>query len=126
LTGPATLRRIAISFGVLGLSALLWPLADTVIIGVVLVGLTGVLEGPAFSGVIALRQRHGPPTARAQIVTTIVGLAGIAVSLGATLGGVIHDPRVLIYIFVGLNLLAAGVAQAGAGRSEPISHPASD
>lgn len=87
----AALQRFR-QLGVLGLSALVWPLGDNVLAGVLLVGLTGLLEGPAFSGTIVLRQRHSPPGARAQVVTTIVGLVQIAMSTGAALGGAIHDP----------------------------------
>jgi len=43
-------RRIAGSYAALGLSALAWLLADAVGIGLALVALTGVLEGPAELG----------------------------------------------------------------------------
>jgi predicted MFS family arabinose efflux permease len=120
--GQAGLRRIGLSYGVLGLSALLWPLGANVLAGVLLVGLTGLLEGPAFSGTIVLRQRHSPPGARAQVVTTIVGLVQIAMSAGAALGGAIHDPMTLIDIFVVVNLLAAGGAWLASRAELPSAH----
>ena len=61
LAGGPSPRRIALSHGILGLSALAWPLAHAL----TLVGLTGLLEGPAYSGSIAVRQRHTPPAIRA-------------------------------------------------------------
>ena len=108
-----SLRRVAISYGVLGCSALLWPLAASLAAGIVLIGLTGFLEGPAYSGTIALRQRHAPPAVRAQVMTTLSGGALAAASGGAAVGGVIHGIWPLILTFTAINLVAA---LAAAGR----------
>jgi hypothetical protein len=108
--GQPALRRVGLSYGVLGLSALLWPLAGTLVIGFLLILFTGFLEGPAYSGTIALRQRNAPPAVRAQVMVTVTGLGGVALSAGAALGGLVGDPRTLIYIFVAINLLAAVTA----------------
>ena len=78
--GGPSLRRVGLSYGTLGLSALLWPLAGSLAAGVALIGLTGVLEGTAYSGSIALRQRHAPAAARGQVMTTLNGIAQLAVS----------------------------------------------
>jgi MFS family permease len=110
LHGPPGLRRVGLSYGILGLSALLWPLAATLVVGILLIGLTGFLEGPAYSGTIALRQRHTPPAGRAQVMTTLASISGLAMSAGAVIGGAIHDPRALIVLFVVINLLAAAAA----------------
>jgi MFS family permease len=107
LRGRPTLRRVGLSYAILGLSALLWPLADTLVLGVAVIGLTGFLEGPAYSGTIALRQRHAPPAVRAQVMTTLSGIAQVALSLGALVGGAVHDPLPLIGLFVAINALAA-------------------
>ena len=112
LHGPPRLRRVGLSYGILGLSALLWPLAGTLAIGILLVGLTGFLEGPAYSGTIALRQRHTPPAVRAQVMTTLNGVSGLALAAGAALGGAVHDPVVLILMFTATNLIAASAAIA--------------
>jgi hypothetical protein len=103
----------AASYAVLALSALLWPLAHALVLGVAVVGLSGALEGPAFSGSIALRQRNVPPPVRAQVTTTVVGAIGIVMAAAAAVGGVIADPVALTYVFVALNLAAAAVALAG-------------
>ncbi len=87
LHGPPGLRRVGFSYGILGLSALLWPLAGTLAVGIGLIGLTGFLEGPAYSGTIALRQRHAPPAVRAQVMTTLSGVSQLALAAGAALGG---------------------------------------
>jgi MFS family permease len=115
LHGPPLLRRVGLSYGILGLSALLWPLAGTILAGIALIGLTGFLEGPAYSGTIALRQRHAPAAVRAQVMTTLTGISGLAMSAGAALGGAVHDPIALVGVFTAVNLVAAAVC-LGAGR----------
>jgi predicted MFS family arabinose efflux permease len=104
------MRRVGFSYGILGLSALLWPLAGALAVGIALIGFTGFLEGPAYSGTIALRQRHAPPAARAQVMTTVMSISQLALSAGAALGGAIHDPMTLIVMFVVVNLIAAAGA----------------
>jgi hypothetical protein len=86
--------------------------AGTLAVGIALIGLTGFLEGPAYSGTIALRQRHAPPAVRAQVMTTLTGVAGLMLAAGAALGGVVDDPLILILIFVAANLTAAAAAIA--------------
>jgi MFS family permease len=120
----ASLRRSALSYAVLGLSVLLWPRVHVLILGVVLVGLSGFLEGPAFSASVALRQRHVPPAVRAQVTTTAVGFITMVSSAGAALGGAIADPVTLVYVFVALNLAAAGVAMLGVRSSARRPVPA--
>jgi predicted MFS family arabinose efflux permease len=110
LHGPPGMRRVGFSYGILGLSALLWPLAGALAVGIALIGFTGFLEGPAYSGTIALRQRHAPSAARAQVMTTVTGVSQLALSAGAALGGAIHDPMTLIVMFVVVNLVAAAGA----------------
>jgi MFS family permease len=118
LHGPPGLRRVGLSYGILALSALLWPLAGTLAVGVALIGLTGFLEGPAYSGTIALRQRHAPPAVRAQVMTTVSSFSGLTIAGGAALGGVIHDPLALIIVFTAINLIAASAAIA---LSRPVA-----
>ncbi|MDQ6834923.1 MAG: MFS transporter [Actinomycetota bacterium] len=117
LGAKPSLTLSAASYGVLGLSALLWLPARALVLGVALVTLSGVIEGPAFSGSIALRQQHAPPGLRAQVSTSAVGVIQIATSTATAVGGAIADPVILIYMFVGLNLLAGGLASFSS-RSE--------
>lgn len=107
LRGEESPGRIARSYALLGLSALAWPLAHALAIGVLLIGFTGFLEGPAYSGTITLRQRLTPPAVRAQVMTTLSGSAQVAVAVGAAIGGLIDDPVPLIVVFAAINLLAA-------------------
>jgi MFS family permease len=112
LHGPPMLRRVGFSYAMLGLSALMWPLAGSLALGIALIGLTGFLEGPAYSGTIALRQRHAPPAVLAQVMTTLSSVSGLTLAAGAALGGVIHDPLILIVVFTAANLIAAAAAVA--------------
>jgi MFS family permease len=112
LRGAPTLRRVGASYGALAVSALVWPLAPDLAFGIALITLTGFLEGPAFSGTVALRQRYAPPAARAQMMTTLTGIAMIASSAGAVIGGAVDDPLGLIAVFVAVNVVAAAVTLA--------------
>jgi MFS family permease len=123
LRGDHSRARISISYAVLGASALLWPLAHALALGVLLIGVTGFLEGPAYSGTIALRQRLTPPAVRAQVMTTLSGSALVAASLSAAIGGLIHRPLPLILAFTAINFVAA-VSVAGVQRG--ARRPAGD
>lgn len=107
LRGSPSRRRISLSYAILGLSALVWPLAHELTFGILLVTLTGFLEGPAYSGTIALRQRHTPPAVRAQVTTTLTGIAMVAASAGAAIGGVVHQILPLVIAFAVINAAAA-------------------
>ncbi len=124
ISGSTSLQRVAISYLTLGISALAWLLAHSLALGVALVGLTGFLEGPAFSGTIAIRQRETPPAVRAQVMTTMSSLGLVASSLGAALGGALHSAGASILAFLGVNVVAALVALRGAARSKPPPAPA--
>jgi MFS family permease len=117
LAGTPSARRVAASYGVLAMSALLWPLAGTLVVGFLLITLTGVIEGPAYSGTIALRQRHVPPAVRGQVFNTLGSLSMGAISLGSAVGGLLHRPVTAIAVFTAVNLVAAVIARAG-GRDE--------
>jgi MFS family permease len=107
LAGIPSRRRVGLSYCVLGISALAWPLAHTLALGLGLIAFTGFLEGPAYSGTIALRQRHVPPAVRAQVMTTFTGAALLASSAGATIGGIVDRPLPGIIAFAVVNQLAA-------------------
>ncbi len=106
--GAPSLGRAALSYLAIALSALLWPLAAALGAGVALITLTGVLEGPAYSGMIALRQRHAPPAVRGQVMTTLNSFGGIAIAAGSAVGGLVSSPVALILILVVVNVAAAG------------------
>lgn len=107
LAGQPAPRRMAASYAILGLSALAWPLVHELALGIALVGLTGFLEGPAWSGSIAIRQRHTPPAVRAQLQVTLTGIGLVAAAAGSVVGGVAHRPLPLFIAFTAINLVAA-------------------
>jgi MFS family permease len=113
LSGTPTRGRIARSYLALALSALLWLLAGSLVAGFALVLVSGVAEGPAYLGTVAMRQRHAPPAARTQTLNTMQGLNQLTMALGSVLGGVLHHPSVAIVAFCVLNLFATAVV---AGR----------
>ncbi len=113
ISGNRSLRRVAASYLALGFSALAWPLARSLGPGIALVGLTGFLEGPAYSGTVMIRQRHAPPAVRAQVLTTMTSLGLVASSLGAVLGGALHRTETSIVAFTAVNVLAALAAFSG-------------
>jgi MFS family permease len=113
LPGRPTRARIAYSYVALGLSALLWLTAGSLAAGVGLVLVSGIAEGPAYSGTIAMRQRHAPPGARTQTLNTMQGLNQLTTSLGSVIGGVLHHPAGAIVGFCVLNALAAGIVTGG-------------
>jgi MFS family permease len=111
--GPPSRARVARSYLLLGLSAALWRLAGSVPAAVGLVLLSGILEGPAYSGTIALRQRHAPPHVRAQVLNTMQSLNMAAAAVGSVAGGLLHRPPYAFVAFGGLNLLAALIMAPG-------------
>lgn len=112
-------RRVAFSYVTLGLSALLWLLADRLLAGFLLVLLSGCLEGPAYSGVIALRQHAAPAAVRGQVFNTFGSLNMTAAAIGSAVGGAIQRPVTIMLIFVALNAAAATFAvRAGVGAAE--------
>ncbi len=115
--GAPNLARAALSYLAIALSALLWPLAAALGAGVALITLTGVLEGPAYSGMIALRQRHAPPAVRGQVMTTLNSFSGIAIAAGSAVGGLVSSPVELILILVLVNVAAAGFCGRSRGAT---------
>jgi MFS family permease len=115
LPGPVALWRVGLSYLALGLSALLWPLAGTVALGIVLVGFTGFLEGPAYSGSIAIRQRRSPPAARAALLSAINAFTLAGSAAGAAVAGWLGAAGPVLTAFTLANI-AAGALCLARGR----------
>ncbi len=125
LPGGPSPRRVAVSYLMLGASALLWPVAGSLLAGFLLVMLSGILEGPAFSGVIALRQRYTPAAVRGQVFNTLGSLNLTASAIASALGGVLHRPLLIVLVFAGLNAGATILAlRAGADVHSTRDTPA--
>lgn len=91
------------SFGAL---MLLWPLAGTLPVVLVLIALAGVADGPGLAATFATRQRLTPHEMHGQVFTTAASLKVGSFALGAALAG----PAVTS-LGAGGALLAAAAAQ---------------
>src|SRR5688572_25440552 len=67
-------RIMVAAIGTLGLVMLTWPLAHSVPVAMVLIGLGGLVDGPALAATFAVRQRHTPARLHGQVMTTAVGI----------------------------------------------------
>ncbi len=74
-------------FMAMALSAALWPLAGTVAVALVMIFITGMLDGPALVGLISIRQRLAPAHLRAQIFSTAGSLHAAVIGLGSAGAG---------------------------------------
>ena len=122
IPGKPSWRRLAWSYLPLGLSGLLWNVAGSVPLGVALVLLTGVLDGPMYVAQMALRQRLAPDLGRAQVFTTISSLMQVSSSVGSLIGGLAGHPATAFAVFAGTQLLAGAIA----GRRARLERAAPD
>jgi MFS family permease len=74
----------------MGCSALLWPLASSLPAALVLVTLTGILEGPALAAFFTVRQRFTPPELRGQVFSTAGSLTLAGMAIGSAFAGPVH------------------------------------
>ena len=90
-----------------------WPLATSLPVAVVLVGIAALADGPALSATFAVRQDFAPPDLQGQIFTTAAGMKVGSFALGSALGG-----QLVTQLGSADTLLFAACAQvvaAGAG-----------
>jgi predicted MFS family arabinose efflux permease len=122
--GNAKLARIAISYALLSASALLWLAAHNLVLGIAVVAITGVVEGPAFSHSVVIRQLRPPSAVRAQVISTMSSITLAATALGSAAAGSLHDPSTIILLFVTVNALAAITATIGhLQKQSPAQRP---
>ncbi len=97
----------------MALSAALWPLAGGVVVALVMIFVTGVLDGPGLVGLISIRQRLAPPQLRAQIFTTASSLHSAVTALGAAGAGLFQPAfgtDATLLAWAGLIALAGVIA----------------
>jgi hypothetical protein len=124
---PPNLVMLTAIFGV-GCLMLLWPLAATLPVALLLIALTGLVDGPNLAATFGARQRWTPPDLLGQIFTTAVSLKVGAFSLGAALAGpvvVALNARgaILVAAAVQFVAVAAGIALGGLRTTEPSADP---
>jgi MFS family permease len=104
---------VAGSFALMAVSALAWPLAGSLAVALVLVMITGALEGPSFVALLAVRQHTAPAHLRGQIFSTEQSLSVAASAIGEAAAGPFHaqfGTTATLGAFAGLVLAAAAVA----------------
>jgi MFS family permease len=103
------------SFLLMAATVTAWPLADGLVAALALVLLTGLLDGPSFVALLALRQRATPEHLRGQIFSTAWSVSMACAALGTAVAGPVHEAfgtTATLSLFGGLMLLAAVLALA--------------
>jgi predicted MFS family arabinose efflux permease len=121
-------RVVLAGLGLSGLAIAVWPLARSFPVALALVGLAGVVDGPAFAATFATRQRWSPPALRGQIFTTAASLKIGAFAVGAALSGPAVDRAgvegtLLVVAAVQLLAVALGVGLGARGTADPAGPP---
>ena len=112
---PAVPPRFLIGgyFLAMAASAALWPLAGTISVALLMICLTGVLDGPGLVGLISIRQRLAPPHLRAQIFSTANSLHSAVVAAGAAGAGLFQrefGTNALLLLWAALLGVAGAIA----------------
>ena len=94
-----------------GCVMLLWPLAPTRLVALLLIALAGLADGPGLAATFAARQRWTPPELLGQIFTTAASLKVGAFAVGAACAG----PAVNTLGASGTLRLAAGMQFVAVG-----------
>ena len=117
-------RIMVVAIGTLGLIMLTWPLAHSLPVAMVLIGLGGLADGPALAATFAVRQQHTPRRLHGQVMTTAVGVKIGMLALGAGSAGVLIealDPASVVLIAAGIQLVAVCVGWLVMRPREPVA-----
>lgn len=121
-----TASLIAGSFTAMAASVALWLLVHSLLPALLLVGLTGLLEGPSLVALIGVRQRLAPPHLRGQIFATVGSLNLAAIAAGSAAAGPLHAALgtaatllcfALLMLAAGLITLVTGGGSRGRGAA---------
>ena len=110
-------------------SAAVWPLAGTVVVALLMIFLTGVLDGPGLVGLISIRQRLAPPHLRAQIFSTANSLHSAVIAAGAAGAGLFQrafGTNALLLLWAALLGIAGAISllsqtEPGRAATSPLS-----
>ncbi len=103
-------RIVVVSLVAFGVLMLPWPLADSLPVALLLVGVAALADGPGLAATFAVRQDWAPRDLQGQIFTTAAGVKVGAFALGAAVAG----PLVTGIGSSATLLVAAGTSFAGA------------
>jgi MFS family permease len=117
-------RVVLFAIACVGTLMLLWPLAATVPAALVLILLTGLVDGPNLSATFGARQAWTPSDLLGQIFTTAASLKVGAFSLGAAVAGplvVALHARGVLLVAATMQFVAvgAGIALGGLRATDP-------
>jgi MFS family permease len=100
---------------VMGAGMLTWDLAGSLAVALVLVTATAVIEGPAISAALTLRQQRTPRALLAQVQGTLSSFQVAMFALGSAIGGplvVALGPRKCILVVASAIVIAGIIAMA--------------
>jgi MFS family permease len=120
-------ERVVIgSVATLGLLMLLWPLASSLPVALLLVAIAGVADGPNLASTFAVRQRWTPRALHGQIFTTAASLKVGSFAMGAAIAGpmvVTLGVRGALVLTACIQLAAAVAGMAAGGGLRPRRLP---
>ena len=104
---------------------LTWPLAATLPAALLLIAVTGFVDGPNLAATFGARQRWTPPDLLGQIFTTAASLKVGAFSLGAAVAGpvviALHARgALLLAAAMQFVAVAAAIALGGLRKADPL------
>ena len=117
-------RIMVAAIGALGLVMLTWPLAHSVPVAMVLIGLGGLADGPALAATFAVRQRHTPARLHGQVMTTAVGIKIGMLALGAGAAGILletMEPASVLLIAASIQFVAVAVGWTAMRTRSPAT-----
>ena len=120
----STVALMAGSSVAMACSAMLWPLAGNLSVAIVLVTLTGLLEGPALAAFFTLRQRYTPPQLRGQVFSTVGSLTLAGMAIGSAIAGPVHaalGTAATLMAFAVLQLVSGGCLLTARGELRGIA-----
>ena len=80
-------RIVLAGYAIFGSLMLIWPLAGSLPVLLVLIALAALVDGPALAAQFAVRQQVVPPSLYGQVFTTAAGLKVGSFAMGAALAG---------------------------------------
>jgi MFS family permease len=118
-------RVVIVALACVGCLMLTWPLAATLPAALLLIAVTGFVDGPNLAATFGARQRWTPPDLLGQIFTTAASLKVGAFSLGAAVAGpvviALHARgALLLAAAMQFVAVAAAIALGGLRKADPL------
>jgi MFS family permease len=117
---------VLVSLLAFGLLMLPWPLASSLPVALVLVGVAALADGPGLAATFAVRQDWAPRDLQGQIFTTAAGVKVGAFALGAAVAGPLVTgigPQATLLVAAGTSFLGAAAGALLMRRPAPPQAP---